>query len=251
VAWKDGSTLKVKISRLTKSFGTHRALERVSLDVDSVRSLVLIGPSGGGKTTLLRILAGLEVPNEGEVELDGEKMRFDEGSLQRHRRTVSVVFQSLNLFPHLTAVQNITLPLEKVHGFSREEALDRARQLLSRFQLEGHAHKKPAALSGGQRQRVAIARAVATRPRILFFDEPTSALDPEMTAEVLDMIRQLLEFGCDLVLVTHAMGFARVIADCVAFLAEGRIVECGSAQSLFDAPQSEQCRRFLATVLKY
>jgi polar amino acid transport system ATP-binding protein len=243
--------LKVKISGLSKWFGTHRALDGVSFDVDGVRSLVLIGPSGGGKTTLLRILAGLEVPDAGEVELDGEKLRFDEASLQRHRRTVSVVFQSLNLFPHLTALQNITLPLEKVHGFSREEALDRARQLLGRFQLEGHADKKPAALSGGQRQRVAIARAVATRPRILFFDEPTSALDPEMTAEVLDMIRQLLESGCDLVLVTHAMGFARVIADRVAFLAEGRIVEYAPAQALFDAPQSEQCRRFLATVLKY
>ena len=243
--------MKVKISGLSKSFATHRALDRVSLDLEGVRSLVLIGPSGGGKTTLLRILAGLEVPDAGEVELDAEKMRFDEGSLQQHRRRVSVVFQSLNLFPHLTALQNITLPLEKVHGFSHDKALEAARQLLSRFQLEAHADKKPAALSGGQRQRVAIARAVGTKPRILFFDEPTSALDPEMTAEVLDMIRQLLGSGCDLFLVTHAMGFARVIADRVAFLAEGRIVECGPAQSLFDAPQSEQCRRFLATVLKY
>ena len=243
--------MKLRISDLSKSFGAHRALDGISLALDGVRSLVLIGPSGGGKTTLLRVLAGLEVPDSGEVELDGELMRFDEESLQRHRRTVSVVFQSLNLFPHLTALQNITLPLEKVHGYSRGQALEAATQLLGRFQLEAHAGKKPAALSGGQRQRVAIARAVATKPRVLFFDEPTSALDPEMTAEVLDMIKQLMESGCDLVLVTHAMGFARMIAGRVAFLADGRIVECAPAQSLFDAPQSEQCRRFLATVLKY
>ena len=223
----------------------------MSLDLESARSLVLIGPSGGGKTTLLRVLAGLEVPDSGEVELDGEKMHFDDDSLHRHRRTVSVVFQSFNLFPHLTARQNITLPLEKVHGYSREEALALARELLGRFQLEAHADKKPATLSGGQRQRVAIARAVATKPRVLFFDEPTSALDPEMTAEVLDMIKQLLEEGRDLVLVTHEMGFARVVADRVAFLADGRIVESGRTSEVFSAPQSEACRRFLATVLRY
>jgi polar amino acid transport system ATP-binding protein len=243
--------LKLRISNLSKSFGDHQALDRVSLDLENVRSLVLIGPSGGGKTTLLRILAGLEIPDSGEVELDGKAMRFDEPSLQRHRRSVSVVFQALNLFPHLTALQNITLPLEKVHGYPHAEAVALARQFLARFQLEAHDAKRPAALSGGQRQRVAIARAVATRPRVLLFDEPTSALDPEMTAEVLDMIKQLLESGCDLVLVTHEMGFARVIADRVAFLAEGRIVECADAQSVFTTPQSDSCRRFLATVLKY
>jgi polar amino acid transport system ATP-binding protein len=243
--------LKVKISNLSKAFGSHLALDRLSLELENVRSLVLIGPSGGGKTTLLRILAGLEVPDAGEVELDGEKMRFDEVSLRRHRRTVSVVFQAFNLFPHLTALQNITLPLEKVHGYPPEKAAALAQQLLGRFQLDAHAGKKPVALSGGQRQRVAIARAVATKPRVLFFDEPTSALDPEMTAEVLDMIQQLLEDGTDLVLVTHEMGFARVAADRLAFLAEGRIVECAATSDIFTAPQSAQCRKFLATVLKY
>lgn len=243
--------MKLKISNLSKAFGTHRALNGLSLSLEDVRSLVLIGPSGGGKTTLLRVLAGLEIPDAGEVELDGDKMAYDEVSLQRHRRTVSVVFQSFNLFPHLTAVQNITLPLEKVQRRTREEAEALARQLLNRFQLSAHAEKKPASLSGGQRQRVAIARAIATQPRVLFLDEPTSALDPEMTAEVLDMIRELLREGRDLVLVTHEMGFARVIADRVAFVADGRVMECATSEALFTKPQTEQCQRFLATVLKY
>jgi polar amino acid transport system ATP-binding protein len=243
--------LKLKISNLSKAFARHQALDRFSLTVESVRSLVLIGPSGGGKTTLLRVLAGLETPDQGEVELNGAPLRFDEKSLHQHRRAVSVVFQSFNLFPHLTALQNITLPLEKVHGYSRENAVALAEKLLSRFQLAAHAAKKPAGLSGGQRQRVAIARAVATQPRILLLDEPTSALDPEMTAEVLEMIRELLEEGRDLVLVTHEMGFARVIADRVAFLAEGQLVECATGEALFERPQTELCQKFLAKVLKY
>jgi polar amino acid transport system ATP-binding protein len=243
--------LKLKISNLSKSFGTHRALDGLSLSLERTHTLVLIGPSGGGKTTLLRILAGLEWPDAGAVELDGQRMHFDEASLQRHRRSVSVVFQAFNLFPHLTALQNITLPLEKVHGYAREEARTRAIQLLVRFQLEAQAGKKPAALSGGQRQRVAIARAIAIRPRVLFFDEPTSALDPEMTAEVLDMIKQLRDEGSDLVVVTHEMGFARVVADRVAFLADGRVLECSDTHTLFSQPQTEPCRKFLDKVLKY
>jgi polar amino acid transport system ATP-binding protein len=243
--------LKLKISNLSKCFGPHQALDRLALDLDHVHSLVLIGPSGGGKTTLLRVLAGLETPDTGEVELDGERIQFDEESLLHYRRTVGVVFQAFNLFPHLTALENITLPLEKVHGHAHAEAEELAMQLLRRFQLDTHARQKPAALSGGQRQRVAIARAVAIKPRVLLFDEPTSALDPEMTAEVLDMIRQLLEEGGDLILVTHEMGFAREAAERVVFLAGGRIVESGETKAVFDAPASEQCRRFLATVLKY
>jgi polar amino acid transport system ATP-binding protein len=236
---------------LSKRFGPHRVLDRLSLALESVHCLALIGPSGGGKTTLLRILAGLETPEAGEVQLDGTAMRFEEAALQRHRRTVGVVFQAFNLFPHLTALQNITLPLEKVHGYAPAEAHEVAMRLLARFQLAAHAAQKPAALSGGQRQRVAIARAVAVKPRVLLFDEPTSALDPEMTAEVLDMIRELGAEGQDLILVTHEMGFARVVADRVAFLAEGRILECGTADQVFNAPVTESCRKFLAAVLKY
>jgi polar amino acid transport system ATP-binding protein len=243
--------LKLKITDLSKGFGGHVALDRLSLELEQVRSLVLIGPSGGGKTTLLRLLAGLEVPDEGEIEMDGQKMRFDETSLQRHRRGVGVVFQSFNLFPHLTALQNITLPLLKVHGHSEANAHDLANQLLARFQLTVHARKRPEELSGGQSQRVAIARAIAIQPRALLLDEPTSALDPEMTAEVLDMIRQLLDEGRNLILVTHQMGFARMIGDRVAFIADGRVVECARGPELFERPQSEACRRFLARVLKY
>lgn len=227
------------------------ALDRLCLEVESARSLVLIGPSGGGKTTLLRVLAGLEKPDQGEVELDGASIHFAEPDLLRYRRTVGVVFQAFNLFPHLTALENVTLPLEKVHGRSQVEAQDIARQLLRRFQLEAHAEKKPAALSGGQRQRIAIARAVAIKPRVLLFDEPTSALDPEMTAEVLDMIRQLRDEGSDFVLVTHQMGFARVVAERVAFLADGRVLEYGETGKVFEDPVSAECRKFLATVLKY
>jgi len=243
--------LKLKISNLSKGFGAHLALDRVSLDVENVHSIVLIGPSGGGKTTLLRILAGLIAPDSGEVELNGEPIRYDETSLLRHRRTVGTVFQAFNLFPHLTALENITLPLEKAHGQSPAQARDTALALLRRFGLETHAARKPAALSGGQRQRVAIARAVAIKPRVLFFDEPTSALDPEMTSEVLDAIEQLREEGSDLVLVTHEMGFARIAADRLIFLAGGRIVEAGNTKAVFDAPVSEELKKFLGTVLKY
>jgi polar amino acid transport system ATP-binding protein len=243
--------LKLKLVNISKKFGDHLALDRLSLELEKVHSLVLIGPSGGGKTTLLRVLAGLETPDTGLAELDGEEIHYDEISLLRYRRRVGVVFQAFNLFPHLTALENITLPLEKVQGYNRTDAVTSAMALLRRFQLGAHALKKPAALSGGQRQRVAIARAVAIKPRLLLFDEPTSALDPEMTAEVLDMIKQLLEEGRDLILVTHEMGFARVVADRVAFVSSGRILECGDAKNVFETPATDVCGKFLSTVLKY
>jgi polar amino acid transport system ATP-binding protein len=243
--------LKLRVSRLSKSFGDHAVLRDVTFAVEDVQSIVLIGPSGGGKTTLLRILAGLIAPDSGEIELGDDRLHFDESSLLRHRRSVGTVFQSFNLFPHLTALENVTLPLEKVHGCAPEQARDKAMSLLNRFQLEAHARKKPAALSGGQRQRVAIVRAVAIKPRILFFDEPTSALDPEMTGEVLDMIERLREEGSNLVLVTHEIGFARVAADRIFFLAGGQIVESGETKAVIEQPQTAALQRFLGRVLKY
>jgi polar amino acid transport system ATP-binding protein len=172
-------------------------------------------------------------------------------ALLRHRRSVGMVFQAFNLFPHLTARRNITLPLEVVHGLSADAARSRAEEVLARFDLAPHAERRPAELSGGQRQRVAIARAVSCRPRLLFFDEPTSALDPEMTGEVLDLIGELRKEGARIVLVTHEIGFAREVADHALFLADARVVESAPGRALFDAPGSEECRRFLARVLKY
>jgi polar amino acid transport system ATP-binding protein len=243
--------MKLHVRQISKSFNSHLVLDRISLSLEKVHTLVLIGPSGGGKTTLLRIIAGLEYPSAGELEINDEEVVFDEDSLLKYRRTIGTVFQAFNLFPHLTALRNITLPLEKVHRHSPEQAIEIARQHLQRFQLEKHAAKRPAELSGGQRQRVAIARALSIKPRLLLLDEPTSALDPEMTAEVLDMIREVREAGADFILVTHEMGFARQIADQVVLLAEGRIVEAGPVQQIFEHPTHAQSRDFLAKVLKY
>lgn len=243
--------MKLEVRGLRKAFDEHVVLDDIELTLDGVHCLTLIGPSGGGKSTFLRILAGLEHPESGEVRIDGERMDFSEPALLRHRRSVGTVFQAFNLFPHLTALENITLPLEKVHGYSPDAARDTAETLLARFHLEASARKRPAELSGGQRQRVAIVRALAVKPRFVLLDEPTSALDPEMTAEVLDVVEEIKAEGRDLLLVTHQMGFARHVADHVALLAGGRIVECGPPAQLFDAPQTEACRSFLSRVLKY
>lgn len=243
--------MKLCLEQITKSFNGHLALDAVSLALEKVHTLVLIGPSGGGKSTLLRVIAGLEYPEAGAVEINGERVLFDEPHLLRHRRTIGTVFQAFNLFPHLSALRNITLPLEKVHGYSASDAEASARQLLARFRLESHAAKRPAELSGGQRQRVAIARAISIKPRLLLFDEPTSALDPEMTAEVLDVIQELRDEGRDFILVTHEMGFARRVADHVGLLADGRIVESGPVREVFENSANATTRAFLAKVLKY
>jgi len=226
-------------------------LDAVTLDTGDVHSLVFIGPSGGGKSTLLRIIGGLEVPDGGTVWVDGVQVSYSEADLIQYRRRLGMVFQAFNLFPHMTALQNITLPLEKVHGYSRSRAEGTGLQLLRRFHLEAHAHKRPAELSGGQRQRVAIARAVSVKPRILLFDEPTSALDPEMTAEVLEVIEELKHEGRDMILVTHEMGFARAAAEQVVFLAEGRVVEHGEGSRIMVTPREPVTREFLSRVMRY
>lgn len=244
--------MQVKLTSVCKSFDTHSAaLDEISLELDDVHALVLIGPSGSGKTTLLRTLAGLETPDRGEIEINGAKLIFDELNLMRHRRSIGMVFQAFNLFPHLSAIDNICLPLIKVHGLNPELAHDQANLLLDRFQLKAHAHKLPAQLSGGQQQRVSIARAIAIKPLFLLFDEPTSALDPEMTAEVLDVIVDLRREGRDLILVTHQMNFARQVADFCVFFDHGKIVEKGPSETLFDRPESPQLQNFLKRVLKY
>ena len=243
--------MNLEISGLHKSFDQTSVLSGVTLECRDFRCLVLVGPSGGGKTTLLRVLAGLEIPDCGVVRINDEPLDFREPKLQRHRRRVGTVFQAFNLFPHLTALANITLPLTAVHGYAPQDADAAAMDLLARFQLEGHAGKKPAQLSGGQRQRVALVRAIAIKPDFLLFDEPTSALDPEMTAEVLDMICDLRDEGRDLILVTHQLAFAQSVADQAAFVAGGRILECGPTESVFSQGKTEACRSFMARVLRF
>ena len=243
--------MRLEANAIVKTYGNHRALDGVTLAMPDMRTVAVLGPSGGGKSTLLRILAGLEAPDSGDIALDGDPIQFNEEYLLRHRRGIGTVFQSFNLFPHLTALDNISLPLEKVHGYSADGAAAYAWQLLSRFHLAGHALKMPAQLSGGQKQRVAIARAVAIKPRLLLLDEPTSALDPEMTVEVLDLIAELRQEGRPLVLVTHEIGFARKVADQVVFLHEGRVLEWGEAQQLIERPSTPEMRRFLDKVLRY
>ena len=243
--------MKLEFDAITKRYGGHTVLDAITAQLEFPHVLALLGPSGGGKSTLLRVIGGLESPETGSLTIDGQRVPTGERSLRTFRSNIGTVFQSWNLFPHLDALANIMLPLTAVHGLAPEAARDRSLELLGRLHLTGHAHKRPAELSGGQRQRVAIARAVAIHPRLLLLDEPTSALDPEMTAEVLEVIADLKSEGRTFILVTHAMNFARTVADQVAFLADGRIVEQGSAQTFFSAPQSETTRRFLAKVLKY
>jgi polar amino acid transport system ATP-binding protein len=243
--------MRLRATDLCKSFGRQIVLKNVNLDLDQVHTLALIGPSGGGKSTLLRIIAGLEKPDSGTLYLNDHEIIYREKELLAHRRTVGTVFQAFNLFPHLTALQNITLPLEKVHHYNSADARQVAGAILERFGLSEHGDKPPAQLSGGQRQRVAIARAISIKPKLLLFDEPTSALDPEMTAEVLEVIEELREEGRDLVLVTHQMGFAHRVADQIALLSGGNIIECGPPKQVLDHPQSETTRLFLAKILKY
>jgi polar amino acid transport system ATP-binding protein len=243
--------MNLALRNLTKSYSGRAVIDDITADLDFPHVLALLGPSGGGKSTLLRLIGGLELPESGSLSVDGTNVPSDEKPLRAYRSNIGTVFQSWNLFPHLDALANVMLPLTAVHGLTTDEARLRSEELLERLHLDGHGHKRPAELSGGQRQRVAIARAVAIKPRLLLFDEPTSALDPEMTAEVLDVIADLKAEGRTFVLVTHAMNFARTVADQVAFLAEGRILEHGSAQDFFARPQTDSARRFLDRVLKY
>jgi polar amino acid transport system ATP-binding protein len=243
--------MELELSNVSKRFDDSLVIDRVDQSVEGVRSLVLIGPSGGGKSTLLRLIAGLLLPNEGTLRLNGADLPKEEAALRQYRARLGVVFQSFNLFPHLTAEENVILPLTVVHGQSTKESKEQAHALLERFHLSDHREKRPYELSGGQRQRVAIARALAHRPQLLLLDEPTSALDPEMTGEVLDVVGELKEEGVDFVMATHEMGFARQVADEIWFVAEGKIREAGSAAELFENPKEAQTKRFLERVLKY
>lgn len=244
--------MKLEAYQLTKRYGGFLALDEASFQTgDRARVVALLGPSGGGKSTLLRVLGGLLVPEAGEVLVDGAPLPQDAAGALRALRRNGFVFQGYNLFPHLSALENIILPLREVHHATSAEAHRRAVELLARLGLEGHMHKRPAELSGGQQQRAAIARALAPRPDLLLLDEPTSALDPVMTGEVLDVIRELAEGGQQIVLATHEISFARKVADWIVFLAHGRVeVSCPAAR-FFEQPATPLAREYLEGLSRY
>jgi len=251
----------LSVQGLRKSYGDREILKSISFDVMAGQTLVLIGPSGSGKTTVLRCLNYLEAPDGGTIELMGEPIggayigepaqwtSLPEPQLALQRRKFGFVFQRFNLFPHLTAVQNVAIGPRKVLGLSRQAAEARAAEQLARVSLAEHMHKRPSQLSGGQQQRVAIARALAMEPRLILFDEPTSALDPELVHEVLDVMGDLAREGMTMIVVTHEMGFARRVADKLIFMADGHIVEEGAPEAVFSAPREEKTQRFLAHIL--
>jgi polar amino acid transport system ATP-binding protein/general L-amino acid transport system ATP-binding protein len=235
---------------VAKSFGHFRALQDIDLSVQEGEIVVIIGPSGSGKSTLIRCINQLEKHNEGEIVVDGVQIGRD-GKRASAQPEVGMVFQSFNLFPHMTVLRNVALAPVRVRGLSWSEAEARATKLLTRVGLEEQIAKYPAQLSGGQQQRVGIARALAMEPKVLLFDEPTSALDPEMVGEVLDVMQQLAKTGVTMVIVTHEMGFARKVANRVVFMDAGRIVEEGAPQDLFRAPRDPRLKGFLQAILSH
>jgi general L-amino acid transport system ATP-binding protein len=233
------------VSRLNKWYGPLHVLRDVSLDVAAHERVAVCGPSGSGKSTLLRCLNGLEPHQSGRVIIDGTELAGAASALRLARREVGMVFQSFNLFPHMTALENCTLAPIWVRRMAPAEAEALALDYLARVHLSAHSHKYPSQLSGGEQQRVAIARALCMTPKIMLFDEPTSALDPEMIREVLDIIVDLADSGMTMICVTHEMSFARRVADRIVFMDRGEIVEQGTPDQMFDSPRSDRLRTFL------
>ena len=238
----------IDIENLHKSFGDAHILKGIDLHIKEKEVVVIIGPSGSGKSTLLRCINYLERPTSGTVSVDGIILG-SAANINDVRKEVGMVFQRFNLFPHMTVLANIMLAPMKVRQVSKEEAEERARKLLARVGLADKAESYPQQLSGGQQQRVAIARALAMKPKVMLFDEPTSALDPEMVGEVLDVMKSLAKEGMTMVIVTHEMGFAREVGDRVLFVDDGRILEQGTPEAVFEHPQEERTKNFLSKVL--
>jgi polar amino acid transport system ATP-binding protein len=251
-----GSQVEIEVRGLSKWFGSHQVLKKVSIDVRHGEAVVVIGPSGSGKTTLLRCINLLEEYQEGQISIggqpmgyvvgaDGKRTRRPERDIAAMRAQVGMVFQSFNLFPHMSVLRNVALGPARVRGMRRDEAEGVGRRLLDRVGLGSKVDAYPGQLSGGQQQRVAIARALAMEPKAMLFDEVTSALDPELVGEVLDVMRQLMQDGMTMVIVTHEMAFARAFAGKVVFMADGEVVESGSPDVMFENPQSPRLQSFL------
>ncbi len=243
----------VEVSGLRKSFGAHRVLEGIDFSMRAGEVVAIIGPSGSGKSTLLRCLNQLEQHDEGVIDICGIRLQAGKPAPRKDmndlRRSAGMVFQSFNLFPHMTVLRNISLPQERVLGRSRAQADERSRALLERVGLAAKADQYPARCSGGQQQRIAIARALALDPRIMLFDEPTSALDPEIGLEVLAVMQELAEAGMSMIVVTHEMHFAETVSDRVILMADGRILEEGPSAEVMRRPKAARARQFLQAVL--
>ena len=245
------TTKEIIVARdVHKWFGQLHVLRGINLTVASGEVVVIFGASGSGKSTFIRTINRLEEHQRGEITVDGIELSSDVRNIAAIRREIGMVFQSFNLFPHLTALENITLAPMRVKSYARADADAVAMQQLERVGIPEQAHKYPAQLSGGQQQRVAIARALAMKPKIMLFDEPTSALDPEMISEVLDVMQSLArDTGMTMICVTHEMGFARAVADRMVFFDQGLIVEEGPPKQIFEAPEHERTKRFLSQIL--
>ncbi len=246
---KNNDIPRVRIINASKNFGTVAALKNVSLEVKTGEVVLIIGPSGSGKSTLLRSVNRLENLTSGEIWIDNDLLTHNQSDIRKIREEVGMVFQSFNLFSHLTVLDNVALAPVTVKKIPREKALAQARELLARVGLSDKENNYPDQLSGGQQQRVAIARALAMNPKVMLFDEPTSALDPEMIKEVLDVMLQLAKDGMTMLVVSHEMGFARAAADTVVFMDAGEIIEKGSPTQIFTNPREERTKRFLEHIL--
>jgi len=239
----------VEFEAVNKYFGQTHVLKDITLEVDKQEVAVIIGPSGSGKSTLLRCTNRLEEIQSGEIRLAGDPVSDDDANVNQLRQRVGMVFQSFNLFPHMTAVENIMLGPTEVKGVPEVQARERAEDLINRVGLGDQGDSYPAELSGGQQQRVAIARALAMDPQVMLFDEVTSALDPELVGEVLDVMEDLATGGMTMLVVTHEMGFAREVGDTITLMSDGRIAERTPAEAFFDQPQTERGQEFLSRLL--